>query len=71
LDAALGVWVNSIVESGPKAIRLQKELVREWEAMPVNEAIEAGIRSIQRAYQTDEPTRMVGAAIARLKARRR
>jgi enoyl-CoA hydratase/carnithine racemase len=71
LDAALGVWVNSIVESGPKAIRLQKELVREWEAMPVNEAIEAGIRSIQRAYQTGEPTRMVGAAIARLKARRR
>jgi enoyl-CoA hydratase len=71
LDAALGVWVNSIVESGPKAIRLQKELVREWEAMPVNEAIEAGIRTIHRAYQTDEPNRMVGAAIARLKARRR
>ena len=44
-------WVNSIVESGPKAIRLQKELIREWEAMPVNEAIEAGIRCISRAYQ--------------------
>jgi enoyl-CoA hydratase len=70
LDAALGVWVNSIVESGPKAIRLQKELIREWEAMPVNEAIEAGIRCISRAYQTEEPTRMVGDAIARLKARK-
>jgi enoyl-CoA hydratase len=70
LDSALGVWVNSIVESGPRAIRLQKELIREWEAMPVNEAIEAGIRSIHRAYQTDEPTRMVGAAITRLKARK-
>jgi enoyl-CoA hydratase/carnithine racemase len=71
LDAALAVWVNAIVESGPKAIRLQKELIREWEAMPVNEAIEAGIRCIHRAYQTDEPIRMVGEAIDRLRARGR
>ena len=70
LDAALGKWVHSIVESGPKAIRLQKELIREWEAMPVNEAVEAGIRCIYRAYQSDEPTRMVGDAIQRLKARK-
>jgi enoyl-CoA hydratase len=70
LDAALGKWVDSIVESGPKAIRLQKELIREWEAMPVNDAIEAGIRCMHRAYQTDEPTRMVGEALRRLKARK-
>ncbi len=71
LDAALGQWVHSIVESGPKAIRLQKELMREWESMPINEAVEAGIRCIYRAYQSDEPTRMVGAAIQRLKDRKR
>ncbi len=70
LDAAVEAWVASIVEAGPKAIRLQKELIREWEAMPVNDAIEAGIRSIQRAYQSDEPTRMVNAAMQRLKARK-
>ncbi len=63
--------MRSIVESGPKAIRLQKELIREWEAMPVNEAIEAGIRCIYRAYQSEEPARMVGAAVQRLKARKR
>jgi enoyl-CoA hydratase len=71
LDTALGRWVESIVESGPKAIRLQKELIREWEAMPVNDAIEAGIRCMYRAYQSDEPTRMVGDALQRLKARKR
>jgi enoyl-CoA hydratase len=71
LDTALAEWTRSIVESGPRAIRLQKELIREWEAMPVNDAIEAGIRCIVRAYQTDEPTRMVGEALQRLKARRR
>ena len=71
LDAALAVWVHSIVESGPKALRLQKELIREWEAMPINDAVEAGIRCMYRAYQSDEPTRMVGEAIQRLKDRRR
>jgi enoyl-CoA hydratase len=70
LNDAVDEWVASIVESGPKAIRLQKELIREWEAMPVSDAIEAGIRCISRAYQTDEPTRMVSEAIQRLKTRR-
>ncbi len=70
LDAALRAWVTSIVESGPRAIRLQKELIREWEALPVNDAIEAGIRTMYRAYQTEEPTRMVNAAIQRLKERK-
>src|ERR1700753_1524406 len=44
LASAVAQWAGAIVESGPKAIRLQKELIREWEAMPVNDAIEAGIR---------------------------
>jgi enoyl-CoA hydratase len=70
LDAAVDGWVRSIVESGPRAIRLQKELIREWEAMPISDAVEAGIRCIARAYQTDEPARMVGEAIQRLKARK-
>jgi enoyl-CoA hydratase/carnithine racemase len=70
LDAALDHWVQSIVESGPKAIRLQKELIREWETMPVSDAIEAGIRCMYRAYQSDEPAQMVGDAIQRLKSRK-
>jgi enoyl-CoA hydratase len=69
LDAALDRWIVSIVESGPKAIRLQKELIREWEAMPVSDAIEAGIRCMYRAYQSDEPKRMVDEALKRLKSR--
>jgi enoyl-CoA hydratase len=71
LDSALDRWVESIVESGPKAIRLQKDLIREWEALPVNDAIEAGIRCMYRAYQSDEPARMVDEALQRLKARKR
>jgi enoyl-CoA hydratase/carnithine racemase len=70
LDRALVEWLDAIVESGPRAIRLQKELIREWEAMPVNDAIQAGVRSIVRAYETDEPRRRVAEAIMRLQARK-
>ena len=71
LDAAVETWVSSIVESGPRAIRLQKELIREWEAMPVSDAIQAGVRMIGRAYETDEPHRMVAAARERLRNRKK
>src|SRR3984957_479488 len=71
LDAAVEAWVASIVESGPRAIRLQKELIREWEAMPVADAIQAGIRMMGRAYETDEPHRMVAEARARLRNRKK
>jgi enoyl-CoA hydratase/carnithine racemase len=71
LDGALEEWVAAIVESGPRAIRLQKELIREWEAMPVGEAIQAGIRMMGRAYESDEPRRMVAAARERLRNRKK
>jgi enoyl-CoA hydratase len=71
LDAAVEEWVAAIVSSGPRAIRLQKELIREWEAMPVSDAIQAGIRMMGRAYETDEPHRMVAAARARLRERKK
>jgi enoyl-CoA hydratase len=71
LDAAVEEWIAAIVESGPRAIRLQKELIREWEAMPVSDAIQAGIRMMGRAYETDEPHRMIAIARARLRDRKK
>src|SRR5690606_4231942 len=49
LDAAVEEWVTSIAGAGPRAIRLQKALMRQWEAMPVNDAIQAGVLSIASA----------------------
>jgi enoyl-CoA hydratase len=69
LDAAVAHWVDAIVAAGPRAIRLQKELIREWEAMGVNDGIQAGIRNFARSYETDEPARLIGAAIDRLRHR--
>ncbi len=70
LDAAVEAWVGSIVEAGPRAIRLQKELIRQWEAMPVSDGIQAGIRSLASAFETDEPTRLINATIARIRGKK-
>lgn len=71
LDDAVEAWVAAIVESGPRAMRLQKELVRSWESMSVTDAIQEGIRCMGKAYETDEPRRMVEAGLAKLKARKK
>ncbi len=69
LDTAVAHWVDAILEAGPRAIRLQKELIREWETMSVADGIQAGIRNFARAYETDEPSRLIGETVARLRRR--
>jgi len=61
LDQQVEKWVHSICVSGPRAIRLQKELIRDWEQMSVADAVQAGIRSVGRAHTTDEPRRLLNA----------
>ena len=55
LDKAVEDWVGSILSAGPEAIRLQKTLLRQWENLPLDEAIERGIETFAEAYHTDEP----------------
>jgi enoyl-CoA hydratase len=57
LDARVEGWIESILESGPKAIRLQKRLIGEWETLRLDEAIRRGIETFGEAYRTDEPKR--------------
>jgi enoyl-CoA hydratase len=55
LDQAVDRWTRAILEGGPCALRLQKSLIREWERLPLDQAIERGIDSFAAAYETDEP----------------
>jgi enoyl-CoA hydratase/carnithine racemase len=71
LDAAVGRLAQPILAAGPHAIRLQKSLILDWEEFPVEKAIARGIDVFVSAFDTDEPTRMAGAALARLRARPR
>lgn len=66
LDAAVEHWVAAIVKADPRAIRLQRELIRHWESMPVNDAIAEGIRNFTRACEGPEPARLVASVIDRL-----
>lgn len=57
LEARIGTWLDSILDSGPKALELQKELIREWEGLPLGDAIQRGITVFGEAYRSDEPHR--------------
>jgi enoyl-CoA hydratase len=67
LDRGVGQWVSSILSAGPRAVRLQKQLVRDWERMTISEAVQAGIRACVKARETDEPKRLMTAFLERKK----
>jgi enoyl-CoA hydratase len=71
LDGAVDRLARPILAAGPRAIRLQKALIRDWEQVPTGEAIRRGIECFAEAYASDEPNRMAGAALAAMRARRR
>jgi enoyl-CoA hydratase len=59
LDAVVERWLAALLACGPRAIRLQKRLVRRWEDLPLRGAIDAGIDTFAQAYETDEPAEMM------------
>jgi len=65
LDAAVEAWIESILACGPRAVRLQKALARDWERLPLTEAIQRGIEACVEARHTDEPRRMMAAFLER------
>ncbi len=65
LDQAVETWLDGIIASGPLAIRAQKSLVRKWQQLPLNDAIQAGISAFADAYRTDEPRNRMQAFLNR------
>jgi enoyl-CoA hydratase len=59
LDQAVEAWIDAIVVAGPRAVRLQKALMRQWEELPLAAAIAAGIESFRASYGSDEPRRLM------------
>ena len=67
LDESVAQWIASILAAGPRAIRIQKKLVRDWERMTIAQAVQAGIRACGEARKTDEPRRLMAAFLERRK----
>jgi enoyl-CoA hydratase len=55
LDTAIDACLESLLTSRPRAVRLQKRLMRQWEDLPLAAAIAAGIDAFAAAYESDEP----------------
>jgi len=69
LDAAVEACLDALLKAGPRALRLQKQLIRRWEELPVSGAIAAGIDSFAEAYATEEPWRLMRAFLERKRHR--
>jgi enoyl-CoA hydratase/carnithine racemase len=55
LDSALEEWLAMLLTAGPRAVRLQKALIRSWEDLPIRAAVQAGVGAFVEAWRTDEP----------------
>ena len=65
LDAAVDGWIASLLACGPRAVRIQKRLIMDWDRMSVTDGERAGIQAYVEAYRTDEPNRMMTAFLNR------
>ncbi len=65
LDAAVSDWVGQICANGPLAMRSQKSLLAKWEQLSLPDAITEGIGHFAEAFETDEPNKMLAAALKR------
>lgn len=68
LDAAVQKTLDVILKNGANALCIQKKLMRQWEDLPLNSAIEAGIGAFSDAFIEDEPRRMMEAFLNRRKS---
>ena len=59
LDGAVEEWLAHLDAAGPLALRSQKALMREWENLPADRAIAAGVDAFAAAWASDEPERMM------------
>ena len=70
LDAAVEAWIAKLLTSAPRAVRLQKRLIRRWEDLPLAAAVQAGVEAFAAAYETDEPGATMGKFLAAREARK-
>jgi len=64
LDAAVERVLHDLLEGAPRAMRLQKRLVGEWEERGMAGAIAAGIDAFAEAWTTPEPAERMAAFLA-------
>ena len=67
LGEAVAHCVDHIVEGTPKAVRAQKRLMRRWERLPLDEAVQAGIDAFAESVGEGEHIERMTAFVNRKK----
>jgi enoyl-CoA hydratase/carnithine racemase len=65
LDEAVERCVGAIVEAAPLAVRAQKRLMRRWERLSLDEAVQAGIDALAQSVSDGEHIERMAAFINR------
>jgi enoyl-CoA hydratase len=65
LDAAVEKTVAMLLECAPQALRAQKDLIRQWEELPLKQAVDISIGVFGRSFLTGEPQRLMQGFIDR------
>jgi enoyl-CoA hydratase len=71
LDETVDSWIGKLLTSAPRAVRLQKRLIRRWEDLPLAAAVQAGVDAFAEAYASDEPRVTMRAFLDAQRARKR
>jgi enoyl-CoA hydratase len=59
LDAAVERTIAMLLECGPGALRAQKDLLRQWEELPLKESVDLSIGVFGQSFVSGEPQRLM------------
>lgn len=59
LDDAVEDVVALLLECAPQAVRAQKDLLRQWEDLPLKESVDLSVGVFGRSYLTGEPQKLM------------
>jgi enoyl-CoA hydratase len=65
LDATVDNWLRLMASNGNRGMRLQKRLIRDWETLPIDQAVSTGIATFAETFETDDARQMLRAFIDR------
>jgi len=65
LDEAVEHSVQALLECGAEALRIQKELCRGWEELPLTESVNLSVGAFGRSFLSGEPQQMMGGFLNR------
>lgn len=65
LDTEVEKIITALFAAGAQAVRAQKALMQQWEKLPIDAAIQAGIDAFARAYTREEPRQLMDTFLKR------